>query len=85
MDFRFLLLINEFSLVFLLKEVINMNQNPIPLYNLDLRFSINNITASKEANQILFSKCTGQLSGQFLFNELNSRKIEEITKETENF
>ena len=85
MDFRFLLFINEFSLVFLLKEVTNMNQNPIPLYNPDLRFSINNITASKEANQILFSKCTGHLIGQFLFNKLNSRKNEEITKESENF
>ena len=85
MDFRFLLLINKFSLVFLPKEVNKMNKNPIPLYNFDLRFSINNITASKEANQILFSKCTGQITGQFLFNELNSRKIEEITKESENF
>lgn len=62
-----------------------MTKNPIPLYNIDLKFSINSITASEGANQILFSKCTGHLNGQFLFNELNSRKIEEITKENENF
>ena len=61
-----------------------MNKNPIPPYNFDLKFNITNITASKEANQILFSKCTGQITGQVLFNELNSRKIEEITKESEN-
>ena len=84
MDVGFLLLINKFFLVFLSKEVNKMNQNPISLHNFDLRFSINSITASKEANQTIFSKCTGQLSGQFLFNELNSRKTEEITNENEN-
>jgi hypothetical protein len=56
--------------------------NSIPLYNLDLTFSINHITASKEANTIIFSKCTGQYSGQFLY----SRKTEEIKEnKTENF
>ena len=62
-----------------------MIKTPIPLYKFDLRFNINNITASEEANQIIFSKCTGQMTGQFSFNDLNSRKTEEITKETENF
>jgi len=61
-----------------------MTKNPIPLYNLDLKFSIIKITSNKEASQFLFSKITGQLTGQFLFNDLSSRKIEEITKESEN-
>ena len=61
-----------------------MTKNPIPFYNLNIKFNINNITA-KEANQILFSNITGQITGQFLFNDLNSRKTEEIKKESENF
>jgi len=62
-----------------------MTQNPISPCNFDLTFNINSITASKEANQILFSKCSGQISGQFALNDLNSRKIGEIQKESENF
>lgn len=60
-----------------------MKTNPIPLSNLNIQFKINSITASKKANQILFSKCTGEFSRQFKLTEINTRKTEAIKKETE--
>ena len=61
-----------------------MNQNPIPLSNLNIRFSINNITANTEANQILVSKSSGEITRQITLTELNTREIEEIKRDIEN-
>jgi hypothetical protein len=62
--------------------------NNISICTVNLKFSINSITAFNEANKAFFSKCTGEFSRQLLINESGlksySRKIEEI-KKNENF
>ncbi len=61
-----------------------MNKNPIPLSNLNIRFSIKSITANTEANQILVSKSSGEISRQFALTEINSKETEEIKRDIEN-
>lgn len=44
--------------------------------------NFNITTLKEEANQIFFSKCTGQISGQFKLNELNKIVLQsEVIKE----
>jgi hypothetical protein len=78
MDFSFLRFINLFSFIISTKRSEKMN-NPIsPLLNIHLQ--LNSITVSKEANQVLFFKYSGEISRQFILTDTNNRKNEEIKK-----
>jgi hypothetical protein len=58
--------------------------NPIsPLLN--IHFQLNSINVSKEANQVLFFKYSGDIFRQFILTDTNNRKNEEIKKEDKNF
>ena len=57
--------------------------NPIPfLSNIDCKFST--LTVSKEDDQAIFFKYSGEITRQIIFNE-NKQKIREIKKDDTRF
>ncbi len=54
------------------------NSNPIP--QIKIEFKINSITAAKEANQILFSKFSGEFSRQIILTRINPVTNKEVTE-----